>query len=133
MMDENNIQRGQTAIWESLIPVLHSTAGFERLIDLTSDARLILIGEASHGTRGFTKLERRSRNGSSSRRDLPPWQSRRTGPTRTGSTGSSAALPSTARDEALGDFERFHIRGATCRFGISPNGSGSTTTHCVSD
>ena len=53
MMDESNIQRGQTAIWESLIPVLHSTAGFERLIDLTGDARLILIGEASHGTQEF--------------------------------------------------------------------------------
>src|SRR5947209_16234247 len=53
MLDESNVRRGQTAIWESLIPVVNGTAGFERLIDIAGDARLILIGEASHGTHEF--------------------------------------------------------------------------------
>jgi erythromycin esterase-like protein len=53
MTEEDNIRRGNTAIWESLVPMLGPSAGFEKLIDAAGDARFVLIGEASHGTHEF--------------------------------------------------------------------------------
>lgn len=53
MTEEDNIRKGNTAIWESLVPMLSPSAGFERLIESIGDARFVLIGEASHGTHEF--------------------------------------------------------------------------------
>ena len=72
-----------------------STAGVtgdDALLDLVGDARFVLLGEASHGTHefyasapGITRrlIERAAASA--------PWRSRPTGPTRTGSTATSAA------------------------------------------
>ena len=80
-----------------------------RCCERIGDARIVLIGEASHGTHEFYR-ERAQHHPAADRGDgaSPPWRSRPTGPTPTGSTASSAAQSDDpdARS-ALGGFQRF--------------------------
>jgi hypothetical protein len=61
---------------------------YDELIHLIADRRVVLIGEASHGSEDFYASAPGSPSGSSRNTGSRSWRSRPTGPTPTGSTAS---------------------------------------------
>ena len=88
-----------TLVRAAAIPLADGTPSDDVLFDLLGDARLVLLGEASHGTHEFYRQPVPvSRRASSARKAFPRWPSRPTGPMHIGSTGTSADAAATRTD-----------------------------------
>nr|EJJ02125.1 phosphoribosyltransferase [Rhodococcus sp. JVH1] len=71
------------------------------LLDLVGDARIVVIGESSHGTHEFMRRARKSPNGSSRTRDSRRLLRRPTGRTPTASTATCAVVVATRPPKKL--------------------------------
>jgi len=74
------------AMLEALRETVHPLSDpdpHDALIDAVGNARLVLLGEASHGTTSSTRSGLASPSGWSSRKGSTPSRSKPTGPTRT--------------------------------------------------
>ncbi len=78
------------AVRETAHPLTAAPQAYDPLLDLVRDARLVLLGEASHGSTISTTPARRSPSGSSASNGSPPSQSRLTGPMPTASIATCA-------------------------------------------